>query len=164
MSWLTCMNAKLSRWALYIAVASLLGIVAVVAWSVVMRYVFHNAPPWAEQVALILVITVAMLSAAVTVREAGHIGMDSIIVILPPAVQRGVGYLVGLLTVLFGCILVVGSSQMFIAVADNIIPTLYIPEAVRYSPCIVSGVLIVLFAIEQLIAMHQGKEVVPSWH
>ena len=30
MNWLTCLNAQLSRWAMYIAVACLLGIVGVV--------------------------------------------------------------------------------------------------------------------------------------
>jgi len=164
MSWLTCLNARLSRWALYAAVAALLGIVGVVAYSVVMRYVFHNAPPWAEQVALILVIIVAMLAASVTVREAGHIGMDSIVVILPPAWQTGVGVLNGLLTILFGVILAVGSSQMMIAVADNIIPTIYVPASIRYAPCVISGILIILFSIEQLLAMLQGKEVEQSWH
>jgi TRAP-type C4-dicarboxylate transport system permease small subunit len=164
MSWLTSLNARLSRWALYIAVTALLSIVCVVFYGVVMRYVFHSAPPWMEQIALILVITVAMSAAAVTVREDGHIGMDSLVIILPEKVQTAIGVIVGLLTITFGCILFYGSLEMAMAVDDNMIPTLGIPESVRYAPCIVAGVLIVLFAIEQLIAMLQGKEVVKSWH
>lgn len=164
MSWLTSLNAKLSRWALYIAVTALLSIVAVVFFGVVMRYVFHDAPPWMEQVALILVITVAMSAASVTVREAGHIGMDSLVIMLPPAGQKAIGVLVGVLTIAFGVILTWGTLQMAFAVADNTIPTLGISEATRYAPCVVAGVLIVLFSIEQLIAMLQGKEVTPSWN
>ena len=57
-----------------------------------------------------------------------------------------------------------GSLEMAMAVDDNLIPTLGIPESVRYLPCIIAGVLIVLFSIEQLIAMTTGKEVVKSWH
>lgn len=164
MSWLTSLNARLSRWALYVAVAALLSIVAVVFFGVLMRYVFHDAPPWMEQVALILVITVAMSAASVTVREAGHIGMDSLVIMLPPAGQKAIGILVGLLTIAFGVILTWGTLQMAMAVANNSIPTLGISEAVRYAPCVVAGVLIVLFSIEQLIAMLQGKEVTPSWN
>lgn len=164
MSWLTSLNARLSRWALYVAVAALLSIVAVVFFGVLMRYVFHDAPPWMEQVALILVITVAMSAASVTVREAGHIGMDSLVIMLPPAGQKAIGILVGLLTIAFGLILTWGTTQMAMAVADNSIPTLGISEAVRYAPCAIAGVLIVLFSIEQLIAMLQGKEVTPSWN
>lgn len=164
MSWLTSLNARLSRWALYVAVAALLSIVAVVFFGVLMRYVFHDAPPWMEQVALILVITVAMSAASVTVREAGHIGMDSLVIMLPPAGQKAIGVLVGLLTIAFGLILTWGTTQMALAVANNSIPTLGISEAVRYAPCAIAGVLIVLFSIEQLIAMLQGKEVTPSWN
>lgn len=53
---------------------------------------------------------------------------------------------------------------MAISVRPNIIPTLGISELYRYLPCAIAGVLIVLFAIEHLIAMFTGKEVVPSWH
>ena len=53
---------------------------------------------------------------------------------------------------------------MAISVKPNIIPTLGISELFRYLPCAIAGVLIVLFAIEHLIAMFTGKEVKPSWH
>jgi TRAP-type C4-dicarboxylate transport system permease small subunit len=164
MSWLTALNARLSRWALYIAVAALLSIVAVVFYGVVMRYVFHDAPPWVEQVALILVITVAMFAASATVREAGHIGMDSMVIMLPEKAQFAIGVLVGLLTIAFGIVLFAGSLQMALAVHSIIIPTLGVPQSIRYTPCVIAGILIVLFSIEQLIAMWQGKEVVQSWH
>jgi TRAP-type transport system small permease protein len=164
MTWLTELNARLSRWALYIAVAALLSIVAVVFYGVVMRYVFHDAPPWIEQVALILVITVAMFAASATVREDGHIGMDSMVIMLPEKWQFYIGVLVGLLTILFGVILFGGSLQMAIAVANIYIPTLGVSQSVRYMPCVIAGILIVLFSIEQLIAMYQDKEVVKSWH
>jgi TRAP-type C4-dicarboxylate transport system permease small subunit len=164
MSWLTSLNTRLSRWALYIAVAALLSIVAVVFYGVVMRYVFHDAPSYIEQVALILVITVAMFAASATVREAGHIGMDSMVILLPMKAQFVIGVIVGLLTISFGIVLFAGSLQMAIAVHAIIIPTLGVPQSIRYAPCVIAGILIVLFSVEQLIAMVQGKEVVQSWH
>ncbi|KAF7600258.1 MAG: C4-dicarboxylate ABC transporter permease [Candidatus Dactylopiibacterium carminicum] len=164
MNWLTRLNARLSRWAMYVAVAALLGITALVLWGVVMRYVFHNAPPYVEQLALILVISVAMFAASAGVREAGHIGMDSLVVILPKKVQFIIGVIVGLLSIAFGVVLFAGSLQMALAVYSNMIPTLDISEAVRYAPCVIAGVLIVLFSIEHLIAMFTGKEVEPSWY
>ena len=44
MDCLTSLNARLSRWAMYIAVACLLGIVAVVVGSVIWRYLLNDAP------------------------------------------------------------------------------------------------------------------------
>ena len=58
-------------------------------YGVVLRYVFNAAPPYVEQVALLLVISVAMFGAAAGVREAGHIGLDSVVQLLPARAQAG---------------------------------------------------------------------------
>ena len=164
MNWLTWLNSQLSRWAMYIAVACLLGIVGVVFGSVVWRYVLNDAPSWSEQVALILVINVAMFGAAAGVRDEGHIGMESLIGLLPPKVQFYVGNIVGWITIVFGGFLSWGCSAMAKSVWTNQIPTLGISEAFRYLPCVVAGVMIVLFSLEHLIAMSTDKKVIPSWH
>lgn len=149
---------------MYLAVAALLGIVAIVVFGVVKRYVFNDSQPYVEQVALILVITVAMFGASAGVRDEGHIGMESLVGLLPerPRFWAGVG--VGLLTILFGVLLFAGCLMMAMSVHDNVIPTLGISEAFRYLPGIVAGVLIVLFSVEHLIAMVRKTEVVKSWH
>lgn len=164
MNWLTQLDARLSRLAMYIAVACLLGIVATVVGSVFWRYVLEDAPSWSEQVALMLVINVAMFGAAAGVRDEGHIGMESLVGLLPKVYQFWVGQIVGLLSVVFGVALCWGCTMMAISVWPNAIPTLGISEAWRYIPCVVAGVLIILFSIEHLIAMYTDKEVIPSWH
>jgi len=124
----------------------------------------NDAPAWSEQVALILVINVAMFGAAAGVRDEGHIGMESLVGLLPKAYQFWIGNIVGLFSILFGVSLVWGCSMMAISVWPNIMPTLGISEAWRYIPCVVAGVLIILFSIEHIIEMITGKEVSPSWH
>ncbi len=164
MDWLTGINARLSRWAMYIAVAGLLSIVGVVVGSVIWRYILNDAPAWSEQVALILVINVAMFGAAAGVRDEGHIGMESLVGLLPKKMQYVVGNIVGLFSITFGLALAWGCSMMAMSVWPNGIPTLGISEAWRYIPGIVAGTLIISFSIEHLIAMAQDKEVIPSWH
>lgn len=164
MKWLTALNSRLSRWAMYIAVAGLLGIVAVVVWGVVKRYVFNDAQPYVEQVALILVIFVAMFGASAGVRDEGHIGMESLVGLLPERPRFVVGVLVGLLTITFGGLLFGGCLMMAFSVANNTIPTLGVSESLRYAPGVIAGVLIILFSIEHLIAMYTHEEVVPSWN
>lgn len=44
------------------------------------------------------------------------------------------------------------------------IPNLALPEAVRYAPLVISGVLIILFSMEHIVALLRGEEVEPSWH
>lgn len=149
---------------MYLAVAGLLGIVGVVVGSVIWRYALNDAPAWSEQVALLLVINVAMFGGAAGVRDEGHIGMESLVGLLPKVYQFWIGNIVGLFSITFGVALSWGCTMMAISVWSNAIPTLGISEAWRYIPCVISGVLIILFSIEHLIAMFSDKEVVPSWH
>jgi len=164
MKWLTALNARLSRWTMYLACICLAGLLIVVVYGVVLRYVFNDAPPYVEQVALLLVISVAMFGASAGVRDAGHIGMYSLVVILPQRVQFWCEVIVFVLSILFALALLAGGVEMATSTRDNTIPTLGISEAVRYLPVMIAGVLITLFSIEHLIALFSGKEVVPSWH
>ena len=72
--WLTSLNSVLSRLTMYVACLCLAGLLSVVVYGVVLRYVFNNAPPYVEQVALLLVISVAMFGASAGVRDAGPAG------------------------------------------------------------------------------------------
>ena len=164
MNWLTGLNARLSRLALVISVACLLGIVATVLGSVIWRYGLNDAPAWSEQVALLLVINVALFGAAAGIRDEGHIGMESLVGFLPLWGQRWIGFANGALAILFGAVLVWGGWQMGISVLPNKITSLGITEAWRYAPCVVAGTLIILFSIEHVLARKTGREVVPSWH
>lgn len=164
MKLLSALNARLSRWAMYLACACLVGLLAIVVYGVVLRYVFNDAPPYVEQVALLLVISVAMFGASAGVRDAGHIGLDSLVAALPENAQFWCEAIVYVLAVVFAIALFAGGAEMATSTRDSTIPTLGISEAVRYVPILIAGVLITLFSIEHLVAQFTGKEVVPSWH
>jgi len=161
---LTPLNRVLSRWTMYLACTCLAGLLSVVIYGVVLRYVFNDAPPYVEQVALLLVVSVAMFGASAGVRDAGHIGLDSLVKVLPDTTQFWCKVTVFLLVICFALALLVGGMLMAISTYASLIPTLGISEAVRYIPVLISGVLIVLFSIEHLLAQFSGEKVVPSWH
>jgi TRAP-type C4-dicarboxylate transport system permease small subunit len=164
LNWLTSLNARLSRWALYLACICLAALLVVVVYGVVMRYVFNNAPPYVEQVALLLVISVAMFGASAGVRDAGHIGLDSVVRLLPEKAQFWCKVAVQVLSGVFAVALILGGIEMAISTWGATIPTLGAPEALRYLPVITAGVLIILFCGEHLIAQFRGQKVVASWH
>lgn len=164
MKWLTATNSRLSRWAMYLACLGLIGLVVTVDYGVTMRYGFDSAPPFVEQLALLLVICVAMFGASAGVRDDGHIGVDSLVVLLPEKAQRAMGYVVGLFTVLFAALLLYGCWLMAISLHASTIPILGISESFRYLPPIIAGVLIILFAVEHLIAAYNRTKVDSSWH
>jgi len=164
MNLLTAINSRLSRWAMYVAAAGLMGLVCVVDYSVVMRYVFNDSPVFAEQAALMLVITVAMFGASAGVRDAGHIGMDVVVLMTPESWRKGIAVSVHCINMVFGGLLFVGCLLMSESVYHSTIPTLGISEAFRYVPPICAGMCIILFSIEHLIALFTNKKVIPSWH
>src|SRR5262245_42907539 len=104
MNILTAVHSRLARWVTSGGVAGLGGVVAVVVSGVVKRYVFNDAQPYVEQVALILVITVAMFGASAGVRDEGHIGMESLVGLLPEGPKYWAGVAVGVLSILFGAL------------------------------------------------------------
>jgi TRAP-type C4-dicarboxylate transport system permease small subunit len=161
---LTRLNRTLSRWTLYLACLCLVGLLSVVIYGVVLRYVFNDAPSYVEQVALLLVVSVAMFGASAGVRDAGHIGLDSLVKVLPDVVQFWCKFVVYLLVICFALALLAGGTLMAISTYASTIPTLGLSEAFRYLPVLISGVLIILFSIEHLLAQFSGAKVVPSWH
>jgi len=149
---------------MYFAVAGLVGIVAVVAIQVFGRYVLNDTPVWAESTALVLVLYVTLIGAAVVVRDSGHIGMESLLVLVPERVRNRLEILIYALVGTFGAIMAWNGAILGASVAPYKIPTLGISEAFSQAPLVISGTLIVLFSIEHVVALFRGEEVVPAWH
>jgi len=158
MIWLARINARLSAIVLVLARLCLAGLGIVVIYGVVMRYAFNNEPPYVEQLALLLVISVSMFGAATVAHDAGHIGLDSLVTRLPPAVRHWCTRLVALSTLVFAIVILWGAYQMALSTHDNQIPTLGISEAWRYLPLIIAGALIALFSIDRMLRPEPPQE------
>jgi TRAP-type transport system small permease protein len=161
---LTKFNAALCRIAMVTAVAALFGIVFVVAWQVFGRYVLNDTPTWAEGAALVLVIYVTMLGAAAGVRDAGHIGMESILILVPEKIREKLEIVIHVLVASFGVMMMWFGTLLGKSVMNYRIPSLGISEGINYVAVVIAGLLIILFSIEHIIAIISGKEVIPSWH
>ncbi|HSV81627.1 MAG TPA: TRAP transporter small permease [Ramlibacter sp.] len=160
----TRLCAGLSRTALALAVLLLLGVVVCVQWQVVGRYVFNDTPTWAEALALLLVLYVTALGLAVGVRDAGHIGLESFVMLLPERARVKVEIVIHLLVALFGALMARSGWVWARLKWGEQKPMLGVPEGVDYVPLVIAGVLIVLFSLEHVIALLRGEEVEPAWN
>jgi TRAP-type transport system small permease protein len=149
---------------MYIAVAGLVGIVATVTLQVFGRYVLNDTPTWAESTALVLILYVTMLGAAVGVRDAGHIGLESLATLLPLHWQRKLAIVVHALVAVFGFLMAKSGWLWATLKWNERKPMLGVPEGADYVPLVVAGVLIVLFCTEHIIALVRGQEVAPAWN
>jgi TRAP-type C4-dicarboxylate transport system permease small subunit len=160
---LTRLNARLARLGMQACIAGLVAIVAVVAWQVFGRYVLNASPTWAENLALVLVLYVTLIGAAVGVRDAGHMGLDSLLASLPQRLRRAIDLAIHALVGTFGAFMAYNGWVLGASVASYKLANIGLPESVRYAPLAISGVLIVLFAIEHVVASLRGEGVEPSW-
>lgn len=156
--------AQIARRCLQLGVLGLVLLIIAVLYQVFGRYVLNSTPTWAESLALLLVLYVTMLGCAVGVRDAGHIGLESLLVLLPEGLRLKLEILIHLITMSFGALMAWNCALMFESVRGYMIPTLGLSESWRYVPLVAAGVLIVLFSIEHVIALLKGIEVEPAWH
>lgn len=152
-----------SRLSLLLAVVGLLAVVLCVQWQVIGRYVLNDTPTWAENLALLLVLFVTAFGLAVGVRDAGHIGLESLVVVLPLKWQRRVALLNHALVAVFGVLMVHSGWLWAQAKWAEKKPMLPVPDGIDYVPVVIAGLLIVLFSIEHMVAIVRGRSVEPAW-
>jgi len=156
--------AAIARSCLGLGIAGLVLLIVAVLYQVIGRYVFNDTPTWAESGAVLLVLYVTMLGMAVGVRDAGHIGLESLLVLAPDAVRRKMELLIHALVGVFGVVMAWQCSVLALSVMDYKIPTLGVSEAFKYAPPAIAGALVAMFSLEHILAILRGVDVEPAWH
>lgn len=135
---------------------SLVVLTVIFGWLVFGRYVLNATPTWVEQLALLLVMTIAFLAAAVGVHDNTHLSVTA----LRTNVSRGVRAVLVVATDLamagFGALMLIYGLELTQFKWGSLIPLLQLPEGLRSLPLTVSGGLIVLFAAGHLIRLAFG--------
>ena len=116
------------------------------------------------RVAMLLVLFVTAFGLAVGVRDAGHIGLESLVMLLPEKWQHRIELLIHALVALFGVIMVYGGWAWAAAKWGEKKPMLPVPDGIDYVPIVIAGALVTLFSIEHIIALLRGTEVEPAWN
>jgi TRAP-type C4-dicarboxylate transport system permease small subunit len=156
--------ALLARVCMWISVAGLVCLTICVTLQIVGRHLLNSTPTWAESIAMLLVLYVTMLGAAVGVRDAGHIGFESLVEALSPTGRRRLQILIHLLVLVFGLLMAWYCGVLANSVRDYMIPNLGVSEGWKYVPAMLSGALISVFSVEHIVALLRGREVIPAWH
>ncbi|MDB5890917.1 MAG: transporter small permease [Polaromonas sp.] len=162
--WYARLCGALSKVSLIVAIFGLAGIILSVQIQVFGRYVMNDTPTWAEALALQLVLYVTALGVAVGVRDAGHIGLESMVSLLPESMRLKLEILIHLLVALFGGIMVQSGMLWTRMKWGELDPMLGLPVGIDYLSLVIAGVLIVMFSAEHIVALLRDEEVVPSWY
>lgn len=111
----------------------------------------NASPSWSEQASLVLMIWYVSFAAAAGVKEGFHIRISALVNALPAGPQKLINIGAQLVVALVGVAMAVWGGELITRTWEHVIPTLGIPRGAAYLPLPVSGALITLFALENIL-------------
>ena len=116
--------------------------VIIIAYQVIMRYIFAHANSWSEELARYLFIYDVMIGAAIAIRRNSHLQIDILINLMKPKVRT----ILTIIATLAGMVFMVFLLSYSITMSAG----LGIPMSIPYSCMPVGIVLMLLTSIEVL--------------
>ena len=151
--------SRVSNLALWLAGGGLVLMTLIVGWQVFTRYVLNWSNAWTEPAAVLLMSWFIFLGAAVGIRENYHLGFDVLLYVLPKSSKRVLRSISDVVVIAFALGMIFYGSQLVALSWPARLPSLGIPEGMKYLPLVGGGVLIVLFSIERLVLRFAGVDV-----
>ncbi len=149
--WWTRLELVLTQIVRVTTASLLLGIVLIITWQVISRYIPGiRVPRWTEEVSLILMVWLAMLGSGLAVRAGEHLSVDVVTRQLPKRLQKGLERLVWLVVAAFGGYLVVYGFELASRTMLQTFSATQLPVGWMYSGIPVGGVLIALYSVRNL--------------
>ena len=140
----------------YLAMAMLLAMAGIICYQIVLRFGFNRSPSWAEEVALCLMIWFGILSIPLGVQHGLHISIEYLFRKLPPMGQYVVSRGIHLLVTAFGFFMLVCGIQLVEFMSMSTLPATKLPSSVEYVVIPISGVLLIVNALEELFVSYSS--------
>lgn len=124
---------------------------AVIPWAVYTRYVLNRAASWPESFAVLLTIVLTFFGGAACYRSAQHMRISVFVALLPPGIQRVVGYLAEALVGLVALFMGFYGAKLAVTTWHNTIaefPALSV--GLTYLPIPLGGAILFCFVLERL--------------
>ncbi len=145
-----------------ISIATFLILVIVVLLGVFTRHVMQDQIRWSEELARLLLVWISLLGGAIAYIDDQHLGVDLLVSRLDPLAARiSSGFCHFLVLVFAVFVMGVGGTSMVMDRFDSgqLLPALQISRAWFYLAIPVSGWLISLFALGNLVTFFGKKQI-----
>lgn len=140
-----------------LAAFGLVIVTVIIGWQVFGRYVLHSSPSWSEQASLTLMIWYVCFAAAAGVKEGFHIRIVALENAVPAKVSVIMRVLSQITVAICGLALLVYGAELTARTWQHVIPSLGIPRGFAYLALPISGLLILLFSLENIAHEINGK-------
>ena len=125
--------------------------------QVLIRFVFKYPLPWTEEIARIAFVYCIFVGATIAVRENSHLSVDFLLVILPKRVARAAVFLGMLLMGVFLISVTWQGVVLVLATGVQMSPVMQVPFKYLYLILPVSGALMLLYLVANMLALIRGK-------
>ncbi len=132
--------------------------VIVIAYQVLLRYVFHDANAWSEEMARYCMLVIVMLTAPIGLKRGRHVRVDFFVNMLPAKVQAFLDLLMDLLMVVYMVGLIMSAKVLMSNPSKQFTPGLHIDMMYMYGFIALGGVLMLLFMADTIYE----KYIVPA--
>lgn len=125
-----------------------------VTWQVLTRFLLENPSSFTEELARFLLIWIGLLGSAHAYRHKMHLGVDIVVKSLSPKISGVLAKIVQLITIAFAAsVLVYGGTKLLMLAVylEQKSPAMQINMGIVYLALPLSGVLLVLYAIEHML-------------
>jgi tripartite ATP-independent transporter DctM subunit len=136
---------------LEIAAGLLIGVLAaLVSFQVFARYVLNDTPPWSEELCRYLFVWVSFLGACVALRRTSHLGVDSVVVRLPPGARELVRHAVTAVVAAFAAIMVWQGLELVPEMASQRSPSMGISLQYLFIVMPIAGAIMLFLQVREL--------------
>lgn len=146
---------KILEWA---CVALFALLVCIVVWQVFARQILHNPAAWSEEASRMVFVWLGLFAAALVFAERGHISVDFVARRFAPSAQKTIALAVQVLIIVFALwLLVYGGIVAGMGASNQHLAALsFLTLGQMYLVMPITGVIITLFAIENMIEIARG--------
>ena len=129
-----------------------------VAFVVIGRFVFSKTPAWGEETTLLCLVWVALISAAITLRENGHMRITAFDNRMSKKMLFVLDLLCDAFLLFFAAMMIKEGLNLAKITSMSILPGLRIKSSWLYSATWVSGIVFVIAVLENIWCLLTGRE------
>jgi len=147
-----------------VCIAQATALFLIVVLAVFARYVFGQSLTWTEEVPRYLLIWISFLGAAACVARREHVGFDVLFNALPDRARRVLGGAIGVLILAFGWIVFRYGIVFVKDFGPDLMETIPYTNYWYYVAVPISGALIMLFALKNVVDALLGRHELQIGH
>jgi len=151
---------RLVRFLEWVLIAAMSLLTLDVLWGIFSRYVLGAQSRWTEELAIYLLIWVALLGASVTYGDKGHLGVDYFVGKMDPSARRAADIAVEVLVAFFTIFVLLYGGGVLVdetLAASQVSPALGWSIGYVYLAVPISGFFFLMFCLENLIELILGS-------